>query len=201
MRKLILLMTLYGLLAAYAPADIKPPENGAQEPAEIVSLRTERSETFDNHDGTFVTKVYSKRKYYYKDGIYRNIDLSTEVEAKDGFTNVVSAGLYSYRFDPHDKSRGYRFERNDYYVKYCPAGDWTGKTSIITPTTEGVKEVITLTSESDAAAAWKVDTNALVSKGKNTPLLGSKLKGKIMATIYKGELVYKDNSITVKRVR
>jgi len=44
---------------------------------------------------------------------------------------------------------------------------------------------------------WLVDAGALVSKGKNTPLLGSKLKGKIMATIYTGELVYKDNSITV----
>ncbi len=44
---------------------------------------------------------------------------------------------------------------------------------------------------------WLVDTGALVSKGKNTPLLGSKLKGKVVATIYKGELVYKDNSITV----
>jgi len=48
---------------------------------------------------------------------------------------------------------------------------------------------------------WLVDAKTLVSKGKNTPLLGSKLKGKVMATIYKGELVYKDNSITVKRMR
>ena len=44
---------------------------------------------------------------------------------------------------------------------------------------------------------WLVDPGALVSKGKNTPLLGSKLKGKVMATIYKGELVHKDDSITV----
>ena len=45
---------------------------------------------------------------------------------------------------------------------------------------------------------WVVDTKAFASKGKNTPLAGSVLKGKVMATISQGKLVYKDDSITVK---
>ncbi|MFC2011343.1 dihydroorotase [Chloroflexota bacterium] len=45
---------------------------------------------------------------------------------------------------------------------------------------------------------WVVDTNAFASKGKNTPLTGSKLKGKVMATISQGKLVYMDDSIQVK---
>jgi len=50
----------------------------------------------------------------------------------------------------------------------------------------------------DPDTEWVVDTKAFASKGKNTPLAGSVLKGKIMATISQGELVYKDDSITLK---
>ena len=45
---------------------------------------------------------------------------------------------------------------------------------------------------------WKVDTHDFVSKGRNTPLAGSMLKGKVMATISRGQIVYKDKSIKVK---
>ena len=45
---------------------------------------------------------------------------------------------------------------------------------------------------------WVVDTKVFASKGKNTPLAGSVLKDKVMATISRGKLVYKDDSITVK---
>jgi len=45
---------------------------------------------------------------------------------------------------------------------------------------------------------WVVDTKAFASKGKNTPLAGSVLKGKVMATISRGRMVYKDESIIVK---
>ena len=31
------------------------------------------------------------------------------------------------------------------------------------------------------------------SKGKNTPLAGTSLKGKVVATFYQGKLVYKDD--------
>jgi len=45
---------------------------------------------------------------------------------------------------------------------------------------------------------WMVDIEAFVSKGKNAPLAGSVLKGRVMATISKGKLVYKDDYITVE---
>ena len=50
----------------------------------------------------------------------------------------------------------------------------------------------------DPTLEWVVDTKTFVSKGKNTPLAGSVLKGKVMATISRGKLVYKDDSIKVE---
>jgi len=50
----------------------------------------------------------------------------------------------------------------------------------------------------DPVLEWVVDTKAFASKGKNTPLAGERLRGKVVATISQGKLVYKDESITVK---
>jgi len=50
----------------------------------------------------------------------------------------------------------------------------------------------------DPDMEWVVDTKDFASKGKNTPLAGSTLKGKVMATISQGRLVYQDDSITVR---
>jgi len=50
----------------------------------------------------------------------------------------------------------------------------------------------------DPALEWVVDTKAFASKGKNTPLAGERLKGRVMATISQGKLVYKDDSFIVK---
>jgi len=44
----------------------------------------------------------------------------------------------------------------------------------------------------DPNMEWVVDTTAFASKGRNTPLAGSKLKGKVIATIFQGKLVYGD---------
>ena len=44
----------------------------------------------------------------------------------------------------------------------------------------------------DPDKEWIVDTNEFESKGKNTPLVGSKLKGKVMGTIFDGEIVFQD---------
>ncbi len=52
----------------------------------------------------------------------------------------------------------------------------------------------------DSDMAWVVDTKAFASKGKNTPLAGSVLKGKVMATISQGKLVYKDYSIKLETI-
>jgi dihydroorotase len=43
-----------------------------------------------------------------------------------------------------------------------------------------------------------VEPKAFASKGKNTPLTGERLKGRVMATIFQGNLVYKDDSMTIK---
>ena len=47
----------------------------------------------------------------------------------------------------------------------------------------------------DPNAEWVADPSAFASKGKNTPLAGSTLKGKVMATIYRGEIVHKDDAV------
>ena len=47
----------------------------------------------------------------------------------------------------------------------------------------------------DPEREWVVDTLSFASKGENTPLAGSKLKGKVMATVYGGNIVYRDNAL------
>jgi dihydroorotase len=47
----------------------------------------------------------------------------------------------------------------------------------------------------DPDLEWVVDTGAFASKGKNTPLAGKTLKGKVVATIARGKLVYQDSSL------
>jgi dihydroorotase len=47
----------------------------------------------------------------------------------------------------------------------------------------------------DPERDWVVNPAEFASKGKNTPLKGVKLKGKVMATIYRGQLVFMDDSL------
>ncbi len=49
----------------------------------------------------------------------------------------------------------------------------------------------------DPDKEWVVDTRVFASKGRNTPLAGSVLKGRVMTTISQGKLVYKDDSLEV----
>ncbi len=42
----------------------------------------------------------------------------------------------------------------------------------------------------DPDAEWVVDSKQFASKGKNTPLDGATLKGRVSATIYAGEVVH-----------
>ena len=53
----------------------------------------------------------------------------------------------------------------------------------------------------DPQAEWVVDPASFASRGKNTPLAGQLLKGKVMATIYRGELVYKDDALKIETIR
>jgi len=50
----------------------------------------------------------------------------------------------------------------------------------------------------DPKLEWLVDINDFASLGKNTPLAGSMLKGKVMATIAQGKLVYKNDPIRLE---
>jgi len=45
---------------------------------------------------------------------------------------------------------------------------------------------------------WVVDTSDFASKDKNTPLDGSALKGRVMATLFGGKVVYKDDSVKIE---
>jgi len=52
----------------------------------------------------------------------------------------------------------------------------------------------------DPEAEWVVDPSAFASKGKNTPLAGCLLKGKVMATICRGEVVHKEDAMKLETV-
>ncbi len=52
----------------------------------------------------------------------------------------------------------------------------------------------------DPNMEWVVDPKAFTSKGRNTPLAGSVLKGKVVATIARGRLVYQDASVRLGKV-
>ena len=40
-----------------------------------------------------------------------------------------------------------------------------------------------------------VEPSKFLSKGKNTPLMGRTLKGKVLVTISEGEIVYSDSTV------
>jgi len=46
----------------------------------------------------------------------------------------------------------------------------------------------------DPDKEWTVDVEKFASKGHNTPLNGEKLKGKVMTTIYGGQIVYREEN-------
>ena len=52
----------------------------------------------------------------------------------------------------------------------------------------------------DPEAEWVVDPAAFASKGKNTPLAGCLLKGKVMATICGGEVVHKEDAVKLETI-
>jgi len=47
----------------------------------------------------------------------------------------------------------------------------------------------------DPSKEWVVEPDIFASKGRNTPLAGRTLKGKVVATVSRGKLVYKDDSV------
>ncbi len=53
----------------------------------------------------------------------------------------------------------------------------------------------------DPDKKWTVKPAEFASKGHNTPLAGKTLKGRVMATVYQGKIVYQDDSIQLKESR
>jgi len=51
----------------------------------------------------------------------------------------------------------------------------------------------------DPDRKWVVNSSSFASKGKNTPYDGYKFRGKVMATISRGKLVYTDDSLVIAR--
>jgi dihydroorotase len=51
----------------------------------------------------------------------------------------------------------------------------------------------------DPNKEWVVNPDEFVSKGKNTPLAGAVLKGRVIAAVYGGEVVYKDKAMSLKK--
>jgi dihydroorotase len=44
----------------------------------------------------------------------------------------------------------------------------------------------------DPEKEWTVDTSEFESKGKNTPLEGTNLRGRVMATFFDGRIAYQN---------
>ncbi|MEO2140694.1 MAG: amidohydrolase family protein [bacterium] len=53
----------------------------------------------------------------------------------------------------------------------------------------------------DPDQEWTVDTSEFASKGKNTPLEGTTLKGRVVATIVAGNLVYEGPGLKIQEAR
>jgi dihydroorotase len=49
----------------------------------------------------------------------------------------------------------------------------------------------------DPQAEWTVNAAEFTSKGRNTPLDGAILRGKVMATIVGGRVVYSDEAVKI----
>jgi dihydroorotase len=49
----------------------------------------------------------------------------------------------------------------------------------------------------DPDKEWTVDSQSFISKGKNTPFDGYQFKGKVIATIVNGSIVYQDKSVKI----
>ena len=53
----------------------------------------------------------------------------------------------------------------------------------------------------DPTAPWVVDPTAFASKGRNTPLAGCTLQGRVVATVYGGQVVYEEAERATTEVR
>ncbi|MCD6568361.1 MAG: dihydroorotase [Dehalococcoidia bacterium] len=78
----------------------------------------------------------------------------------------------------------------------CAPAKIIGKSSELGTLKEGVPASIAIF---DPNREWRVAAHDFVSRGKNTPFDGCSFKGKVVATMVNGRLVYLDNSLTTAR--
>lgn len=149
------------ILAALVQAEQYLDRKG-ENPSELVQLRTEHSETYEQVDGSRTTLVFARRKYLRDNGALVRIPLAPAREALFGFTGAVKAGLYTYRYNPERAGDGGRFERGEYHATFLPIGNMDGRKVIVKPAAEGIKESIEITSREDSVMCWKIVTNAKV---------------------------------------
>ena len=49
----------------------------------------------------------------------------------------------------------------------------------------------------DPEAEWTVEPERFASKGKNTPLAGRRLRGRVVATVYGGKMVFAPEGVAL----
>ena len=107
----------------------------------------------------------------------------------DPVTSITYDGITEGAFAPVAVKVEGRNPANSVKCRIGAAMIWNAEErGILKP---GSKDVTIIEPE----AEWTVNPEDFVSKGKNTPWAGCQLKGKVMATIVRGEVAYKDNVI------
>ncbi|MFA6470483.1 MAG: hypothetical protein WCU00_00470 [Candidatus Latescibacterota bacterium] len=131
-------------------------------PSELVQLRTEHSETYDQVDGSHTAQVFTSQKYLRDNGVFDGIPHAPAEEALFGFTTVVKGGQYTWRYNPEKAGDGGRFERGKYHVTFLPIGNIEGRKVTVKPSVDGIKESIEITRSEDSIISWRIITNAQV---------------------------------------
>ena len=104
------------LPAAAAPAPTAPTE-----PTEVAALRTESSKTFDNHDGTFTSELYSEPIFYKPAGseTWQPIELAFRASDEPGVAAVSERAPTKVSLARSDSKAGFlSLESGDRRISY-----------------------------------------------------------------------------------
>ena len=136
-------------------------------PNEVVSLRTEYTETF-TADSLHWQTVSSRTPMHYRaEGETEWKKIDTSVKAKPvikklvakitgGRQYEVNSGVYDAEFYGEGKEHNYRFERNGASIEYEATFDTTGVVFTVEPKNTGVKETLTLSEGATTRFSWTV---------------------------------------------
>jgi len=136
-------------------------------PNEVVSLRTEYSETF-TADSLHWQTVSSRTPMHYRaEGETEWKKIDTSVKAKPvikklvakitgGRQYEVNSGVYDAEFYGEGQEHNYRFERNGASIEYEATFDTTGVVFTVEPKNTGVKETLTLSEGATTRFSWTV---------------------------------------------